>query len=208
MTVPKNPRESSRALPLLCGGLALSMPSFIPKTFCAALVLLAASLGALPAQNAAPASTDTAGLPSKFSYHLVKLDKGQLKPFATSSLNDVKYFAFYYSASWCPPCRAFTPKLVEFYNEFKPQHPNFELIFVSHDNSADDTFGYMTGDAMPWPAARYEDIEGSNANQYCGSGIPDLVLVGNDGKVLSNSFVGSTYVGPYKVLEDIKRLVH
>jgi nucleoredoxin len=199
MTVPKNPREASRALPLLCGGLALGMPSFIQKTFCAALVLLAASFGALPAQ--------TAGLPSKFSYHLVKLDKGQLQPFATSNLKDVKFFAFYYSASWCPPCRAFTPKLVQFYNEFKPQHPNFELIFVGHDNNAEDALGYMTGDAMPWPAARYEDIEGSNANQYCGSGIPDLVLVGNDGKVLSNSFVGSTYVGPYKVMDDIKRLV-
>jgi nucleoredoxin len=200
MTVAENPREASRALPLLCGRLALGMTSFLQKTFCAALVLLAASLGALPAQNA--------DLPSKFSYHLVKLDKGQLQPYATSNLKDVKFFAFYYSASWCPPCKVFTPKLVQFYNEFKPQHPNFELIFVSHDNTADDTFGYMIGDSMPWPAARYEDIEGSNANQYCGSGIPDLVLVGNDGKVLSNSFAGPTYVGPYKVLEDIKRLVH
>jgi nucleoredoxin len=184
------------------------MPSLIQKTFCAGLVLLAASFSPLPAQNAAPASADPAGLASKFSYHLVKLDKNQLKPLDTASLNGVKYFAFYYSASWCPPCRAFTPKLVEFYNEFKPQHPNFELILVNHDNNAQDMLAYMAGDSMPWPAARYEDIEGSNANQYCGSGIPDLVLVGTDGKVLSNSFVGTTYVGPYKVMEDIKRLVH
>ena len=184
------------------------MPSFLQKTFCASLVLLVASFGASHAQNAAPASADPAGLASKFSYHLVKLDKGQLKPVETASLNGVKYFAFYYSASWCPPCRAFTPKLVEFYNEFKPQHPNFELIFVNHDNNADDMFAYMTGDSMPWPAASYEDIEGSNANQYCGSGIPDLVLVSSDGKILSNSFNGTTYVGPTAVMTDIKRLVH
>ncbi|HEX4140634.1 MAG TPA: thioredoxin-like domain-containing protein [Candidatus Methylacidiphilales bacterium] len=184
------------------------MHSISRKTFCAALLLLVSSFCASEAQNAAPASADPTGLGAKFSYHLVKLDGGVLKPFDTASLNNVKYFAFYYSASWCPPCRVFTPKLVDFYNSFKPQHPDFEVIFVNHDNSADDMLAYMKADGMTWPAARFEDIDGSNANQYCGDGIPDLVLVDSSGKVLSNSFIGSNYVGPGKVLDDIKRMVH
>jgi nucleoredoxin len=182
--------------------------SILRSLSCTALLLVAFHPGTLKAQTAAPAAADPTGLAATFSYHLVKLDHGVLVPFNSSNLNSVKYFAFYYSASWCPPCRAFTPKLVDFYNQFKPQHPNFELIFVNHDNSAADMLSYVKDDSMPWPAARFEDIDGSNANQYCGEGIPDLVLVDDAGKVLSNSFDGSNYLGPDKVLDDIKRLVH
>ena len=42
------------------------------------------------------------------------------------------YYAFYFSAHWCPPCRAFTPKLVEFYNAQEGKKKNFEIIFVSN----------------------------------------------------------------------------
>ena len=130
-----------------------------------------------------------------------------MKAFDASTLKDVKYFAFYYSASWCPPCRAFTPKLVDFYKEFKPKHPNFELIFVNHDQSEDKMLAYMTGDSMTWPAVRFDDIEKVQGNQYCGRGIPDLVLVDAGGTVLSDSFNGYQYLGPYKVIDDIKRMV-
>jgi nucleoredoxin len=184
------------------------MSPFARSLSCLALLLAASFVGPSRAQTPTPAATGPTGLAAKFDYHLVKLDHGQLKPLATASLNNIKFFAFYYSASWCPPCRAFTPKLVDFYNSFKPQHPDFEVIFVCHDNNANDMLDYMMSDSMPWTAARFEDIDGSNANQYCGSGIPDLVLVNADGKVLSDSFHGSYYAGPDKVLEDIKRMVH
>jgi nucleoredoxin len=189
-------------------------------TFFAALLFTAVCLCGVKAQTPAPAGDNpTAGLSlgdsdtptgfaAKFNHHLVVLDGGSLKPFDASSLKDVKYFAFYYSASWCPPCRAFTPKLVDFYKSFKPQHPNFELIFVNHDNSADDMLSYIKTDGMTWPSVRFDDIDSTKANQYCGDGIPDLVLVSADGKVLSDSFQGSEYVGPYKVMDDIKSMVH
>lgn len=148
------------------------------------------------------------GFAARFEHHLVALDVDRLKTFDASALKDVKYFAFYYSASWCPPCRAFTPKLVDFYKSFKPQHADFEVIFVNHDSNADDMLTYMTTDGMPWPAVRFDDIARTKANQYSGSGIPDLVLVDADGKVLSNSFQGSDYVGPDKVMDDIKSMVH
>jgi len=148
-----------------------------------------------------------AGFPARFGNSLVVLQGSDLKPFDTSHLKNVKYWAFYYSASWCPPCRAFTPKLVQFYATFKAQHPNFELIFVNDDRSEDDMLAYMKSDGMAWPAVRFSDIDSVNGKQYCGSGIPDLVLVNSDGKILSDSFNGSEYVGPEKVMDDIGRMV-
>jgi nucleoredoxin len=180
--------------------------------FCAAVVSAAGALADGSSDNPTAGlnlgdSDALTGFAAKFEHHLVSLDDGRLKPFDASALKDVKYVAFYYSASWCPPCRAFTPKLVDFYKSFKAQHPNFELIFVNHDMNADDMLTYMTTDAMTWPAVRFDDIASTKANKYCGSGIPDLVLVDADGKVLSDSFQGSNYVGPYKVMDDIKSMV-
>jgi hypothetical protein len=65
----------------------------------------------------------------------------------------------------------------------------------------------MKTDAMPWPAVRFDDIDRVKANQYCGEGIPDLVLVDANGKVLSDSFKGPDYVGPGQVMDDIKSMV-
>lgn len=35
---------------------------------------------------------------------------------ADDVLRDKKLILFYFSAHWCPPCRAFTPILCEFYS--------------------------------------------------------------------------------------------
>ena len=184
------------------------MTSIARSLSCAALLLLAFHPGALKAQNAAPIAPDATGFAAKFTFHLVKLDHGILVPYKTANLNNVKFFAFYYSASWCPPCKIFTPKLVKFYNQFKPKHPDFELIFVDQDNSPVDMLAYMKADSMTWPAARSEDIDNSNANSFGGEALPDLVLLDAGGKKLSATFNGSDYLGPEKVVDDIQRLVH
>ena len=35
-----------------------------------------------------------------------------------------KHVLIYFSAHWCPPCRGFTPKLVEFFSELEKQYPD------------------------------------------------------------------------------------
>ena len=103
----------------------------------------------------------------------------------------VQYYAIYYSAQWCPPCHAFTPRLVKWYNAFKPTHPNFELVFVSEDHSEAAMLAYMKEMVMPWLAVRFGDLKhdggfkGSGIEKFAGSGIPDLVLVDAEGNVLS-----------------------
>ncbi|CAM9984403.1 unnamed protein product [Sphacelaria rigidula] len=46
-----------------------------------------------------------------------------------------KTLALYFSAHWCPPCRAFTPHLVKTYKAIKQRAggSDVEFIFVSSD---------------------------------------------------------------------------
>lgn len=50
------------------------------------------------------------------------------------ALGSKKSVALYFSASWCKPCREFTPKLVELYNKKKAEGEDFEVrpLFRSH----------------------------------------------------------------------------
>merc|ERR1719247_3678577 len=55
-----------------------------------------------------------------------------------------KVLGFYFSAHWCPPCRGFTPKLIQTYKKLSDKP--FEVIFVTGDNSQkefQDYFGTM-----------------------------------------------------------------
>ena len=58
-----------------------------------------------------------------------------------------KMVGFYFSAHWCPPCRGFTPSLVEFRDKNKK---DFEVVFVSSDKSPDAQMKYMKEMNMKW----------------------------------------------------------
>ena len=45
---------------------------------------------------------------------LFKADETKVS--ADEVLKDKDFVLLYFSAHWCPPCKAFTPKLKEFYN--------------------------------------------------------------------------------------------
>jgi nucleoredoxin len=135
---------------------------------------------------------------------LVHCQNGVVVPEEDGDLAGKKLIALYFSAHWCPPCRKFTPSLVDFYNRVAPLHPEFEIIFVSSDRSADAMQTYMRETKMPWPAIDYSKIAVKpEITKYVGSGIPCLVLIDATGKVISDSFAGKEYLGPQKVLTDI-----
>jgi nucleoredoxin len=137
---------------------------------------------------------------------LVALNGKRVGRFDDAPLANAKYFGVYFSAEWCGPCKAFTPKLVSWYNEFKPKHPEFELLFVSNDHDEASMENYMATDKMPWPAVKFSKLRNAKSlTKLGGSGIPCLVLIDADGKVLSHSYEGKTYVGPNKVLADITK---
>src|SRR4051812_48783872 len=133
---------------------------------------------------------------------LTHLDHGTLKTFDARKLNGVKYYGLMFSAGWCPPCRAFAPHLLDNYRKLRAQYPEFELVLVSNDRSEGAMFDYMREENMPWPAIKYSELHNlEQITALCGPGIPCLVLVDGNGKVLADSFKGSDYLGPGSVLE-------
>lgn len=117
-----------------------------------------------------------------------------------------KYTALYFSAHWCPPCRLFTPKLVNWYKNFQPQHPDFELVFVSADHDASAMEKYIKEAGMPWPAVAYDKARSEIFMRHASEGIPYLVLIGPDGKALT-ALPGNEWQNPGAVLKKIESLV-
>src|SRR5437764_9700345 len=66
---------------------------------------------------------------------LVVSKNGTSSRFNEEPLAQKKLIGLYFSAHWCPPCRKFTPELVQFYNRVAPQHSEFEIVFVSLDRT-------------------------------------------------------------------------
>lgn len=138
---------------------------------------------------------------------LVSWKNGTVNRFDDEALEKKKLFALYFSAHWCAPCRKFTPQLVEYYNRVAPQHPEFEIIFISNDRSQFGFETYLKETQMPWPAIDYQKLSSKAALQkYAGSGIPDLVVLDGSGKVVSDSYAGKEYRGPEKVLADLDQI--
>ncbi len=101
---------------------------------------------------------------------------------------DGKIVGIYFSAHWCPPCRSFTPKLVDFRNKAAEAKENFEIVFVSSDRSEKDMMNYMQSAGMKWTALPF-----SSQNKYKLStkfrvrGIPTLIILDPDGKVITTN---------------------
>lgn len=102
-----------------------------------------------------------------------------------------KYVGIYFSAHWCPPCRAFTPELVKFHQALASQAKPFEIVFVSSDRSSDDMYGYMREMAMPWLALPHGSKAGAALQRkFNVTGIPKLVVVGPAGETVSTEARG------------------
>jgi len=132
----------------------------------------------------------------------------KLKPMLSThySGKSPHYTAIYFSAHWCPPCRAFTPKLVEWYNAYKPNHPDFELIFSSCDENNAAMQEYIKLTSMPWPALSFHNKDTRLLSQFSPKGIPCLVFLDQDGKLVTPN-PDNKYIYPEEVLHTIESTV-
>jgi nucleoredoxin len=106
----------------------------------------------------------------------------QGKPVEVSSLKG-KVVGLYFSAEWCPPCRRFTPSLVEARDRNKQ---DFEVVFVSSDRSEADQGKYMRGYRMKWPAVPFDsEKRGELGAKFGVRGIPALVVVDDEGNLIT-----------------------
>eukprot|EP00397_Hematodinium_sp_SG-2012_P061304 GEMP01080959.1.p1 GENE.GEMP01080959.1~~GEMP01080959.1.p1 ORF type:complete len:214 (+),score=39.68 GEMP01080959.1:110-751(+) len=88
------------------------------------------------------------------------------------------------SASWCAPCRRYTPKLVEAYTKIY-EEKDMAIIFLSgdRDEAAFDTFY----GGMPWCAMPFSErgLFNEARTSYEVVGIPKLIILSPDGRLLS-----------------------
>ena len=138
------------------------------------------------------------------SPNLIQAKEGKAEPY--KGVEKPKFTAIYYSAHWCPPCRAFTPKLVDWYKDFKAKHPNFELVFASSDKDEAAMLDYMKEAGMPWPAVNFGKKKAAGLDKYAAGGIPYLVLIDEKGKDLTGK-AGNDWQPPTEVLKKIEELV-
>ncbi|KAL3577891.1 hypothetical protein D5086_019395 [Populus alba] len=93
-----------------------------------------------------------------------------------------KIVGFYFSGSWCGPCRNFTPLLVEVYEQLSSKG-DFEVVFISSDRD-DESFNTYFSE-MPWLAIPFSDTETRKRLKevFKVRGIPNLVIFDANGKV-------------------------
>ena len=99
-------------------------------------------------------------------------------------LGSKKLIGIYFSAHWCPPCRQFTPMLVEFYKLAKEADPDdLEIVFISSDRDVPAFEEYYA--TMPFAALEFEDreVKAMLAEKYGVRGIPSFIVLDASGAV-------------------------
>lgn len=97
-----------------------------------------------------------------------------------SALSNSRLVALYFSASWCGPCRGFTPLLIEFYTYLQevvvPTH-GIKIVFVSSDQDESQFQAYYS--KMPFLALPFtnRDLAQQTKSVFGVRGIPSLVVL-------------------------------
>jgi thiol-disulfide isomerase/thioredoxin len=104
-----------------------------------------------------------------------------------------KFVLIDFTASWCGPCRAEMPNLLEIYSKY--HNDGFEIISIGIWDTTENLKKQKEEDKIPWTVISEElsPKEDNNlaSKRYGVSGVPTIFLVGKDGKILSSDLRGA-----------------
>jgi thiol-disulfide isomerase/thioredoxin len=93
-------------------------------------------------------------------------------------------------ATWCGPCRAEIPLLLKAYDGYHKK--GFDVVAVSVDRRREDLDAFLGGNKFPWTVVVDQAADKDGRDKSMGSrwgvlAIPELILVGKDGKVVARA---------------------
>jgi thiol-disulfide isomerase/thioredoxin len=92
-------------------------------------------------------------------------------------------------ATWCGPCIAEIPNMTAAYEKYHDK--GFEVVGISLDEERADVEKFVTDKKLPWPILFAGKGWQDPVAQFYGiSGIPQLVLIGRDGNVITTDVRG------------------
>ena len=103
------------------------------------------------------------------------------KKVSVSKATGKKYIGIYSSASWCGPCRAFTPQLIKFYQKNKSK---IDIILLGCHYTKKDVCDYMKKYDMPWAGAFQTEAIKRFFDRHNVQGIPDFRVFTRSGELV------------------------
>ena len=108
------------------------------------------------------------------------------------SLNNFKgkYILLDFWASWCPPCRAESPYLIEAFATYRNR--NFMILSVSldHEGAKEQWLKAIHDDHLTWPQLSDLKYENTAAKLYSVEAIPQNFLIDPNGKIIAKNLRG------------------
>jgi len=105
------------------------------------------------------------------------------KPFDLKSLSG-KIVLVDFWATWCGPCVAEIPNMLEQYEKYHAK--GFEVVGISLDEDKEKVDAFIAEHKIPWPIIYAgKGWQDPTAQFYGISGIPQLILIGRDGNVIT-----------------------
>jgi nucleoredoxin len=130
-----------------------------------------------------PTGPEPVSLSDLFGSQLFKADGSTV---GVESLNDIPVIGIYFASSTCPACTAFTPVLIDAYEQMRDEGRSFEVVLVTQNMTDSSLFDYMTDSAMPWLAVSSQSSQASTlAQRYYIQWVPTLVIIDGEGDTVS-----------------------
>ncbi len=169
------------------------------------------------AQGAPPAPSSSArdSLDASLGSTLFSRTYGKIS--VRAALGDAALVAVYVSASWCGPCRDFTPKLAAWFTSSAAT--KHIIVFASLDRDEKSFTDYFA--KMPWSLALPYGQGESFASRFGVRGVPTLLVFTRDGTLITKDGVqgllsgkdfpfvwGGDRIGRVVTLQNLKSAAH